>query len=65
MPVDKFLKKNGAGLELPVSISGTGGDVKFGLAMGGSADETAAQIEAGMKGKAAEKKAGGQVVGDK
>jgi hypothetical protein len=65
MPVDKFLKKNGAGLELPVSISGTGGDVKFGLAMGGSADETAAQIEAGMKGKAAEKKAGGRVVGDK
>jgi len=65
MPVDKFLKKNGAGLQLPVSISGTAGDIKFGLAMGGSADETAAQIEAGMKNKAAMQKAGGQVVGSK
>jgi hypothetical protein len=31
--VDPFLAKNGAGLELPISISGTKGDVKLGLAM--------------------------------
>jgi hypothetical protein len=39
-PVDPFLKKNGAGLELPISISGTKGDVHFGLALHGSADES-------------------------
>jgi hypothetical protein len=39
-PVDPFLKKNGAGLELPISISGTQGDVHFGLAMHGTADES-------------------------
>jgi len=55
MPVDKFLKKNGAGMELPVSISGTNGDVKFGLAMHGTADETAQQISAEMKQKGATK----------
>lgn len=38
-PVDPFLKKNGAGLELPISVSGTQGDVHFGLAMHGTADE--------------------------
>jgi hypothetical protein len=31
--VDPFLAKNGAGLELPISISGTKGDMRFGLAM--------------------------------
>jgi hypothetical protein len=30
-PVDPFLKKNGAGLELPIEISGTKDDVHFGL----------------------------------
>ncbi len=55
MPLDKYLKKDGAGLQLPISVSGTEGDVHFGLAMHGTADETAQQIEAGMKGKAAAK----------
>jgi len=58
MPVDKFLKKNGAGMELPISISGTGGDVKLGLAMHG-ADESSAQIAAELgatKGKPASPK---------
>lgn len=31
--VDPLLKKNGAGMEIPVSISGTGGDFQFGLAL--------------------------------
>ena len=31
--VDPFLKKNGVGMELPVSISGIGGDFHFGLAL--------------------------------
>jgi hypothetical protein len=39
-PVDPFLKKNGAGLQLPISISGTQGDVHFGLALHGTADES-------------------------
>jgi hypothetical protein len=39
-PVDPFLKKNGAGLQLPISISGTQGDVHFGLAMHGTAEES-------------------------
>jgi hypothetical protein len=30
-PVDPFLKKNGAGLELPIEISGTKDNVHFGL----------------------------------
>lgn len=30
-PVDPFFKKNGAGAEIPVKITGTQGDVKFGL----------------------------------
>ena len=55
MPVDKYLKKSGAGMELPISISGTQGDMKFGLAMHGTADETATQIYAGMKNKGATK----------
>jgi hypothetical protein len=50
-PLDPFLKKNGAGMELPISISGTQGDIKFGLAMHGSAGESAAQIAAGMRTK--------------
>jgi hypothetical protein len=43
-PVDPFLKKNGAGLQLPVSISGTQGDVHFGLALHGTADESSKQM---------------------
>ena len=42
-PFDPLFKKHGKGLELPVSISGTGNDVKFGLAMH-NADEPVQQI---------------------
>jgi hypothetical protein len=50
-PVDPFLKKNGAGLELPISVSGTQGDVHFGLALHGSADESSQQMAAELKTK--------------
>jgi hypothetical protein len=30
-PVDPFFKKNGAGAEIPVKVSGTGSAPKFGL----------------------------------
>lgn len=39
-PVDRFLKKDGAGLQLPISISGTEGNVHFGLALHGTAEES-------------------------
>src|SRR5581483_10850473 len=39
-PVDRFLKKDGAGLQLPISISGTQGNVHFGLALHGTAEES-------------------------
>ena len=42
-PFDPLFKKHGHGLELPVSISGKGNDVKFGLAMH-NADEPVSQI---------------------
>jgi hypothetical protein len=42
-PFDPLFKKHGNGLELPVSIGGVGGDVKFGLATHG-VDETPQQI---------------------
>jgi hypothetical protein len=48
-PVDPFLKKNGAGLELPISISGTQGDVHFGLALHGTADESSTQMAQDLK----------------
>lgn len=48
-PVDPFLKKDGAGLELPISISGTQGDVHFGLALHGAADESSAQMAEDLK----------------
>lgn len=48
-PVDPFLKKDGAGLQLPISISGTQGDVHFGLAMHGSAEESSSQIAADLR----------------
>ncbi|MBB5065659.1 hypothetical protein [Granulicella mallensis] len=54
--VDPFLKKNGAGLELPISISGTKGDVNFGLALNGTSNETPEQMKADLKAKAAARK---------
>jgi hypothetical protein len=48
-PVDPFLKKNGAGLELPIAISGTHGDVHFGLALHGSAEESNQAMAADLK----------------
>jgi hypothetical protein len=48
-PVDPFLKKNGAGLELPISISGTQGDVHFGLALHGTADESNQKMAEDLK----------------
>jgi hypothetical protein len=50
-PVDPFLKKNGAGLELPISISGSQGDVHFGLAMHGKADESNQQMATDLRTK--------------
>jgi hypothetical protein len=47
-PVDKFLEKNGAGLELPISISGTQGDMHFGLALHGTADESSKDMAADL-----------------
>jgi hypothetical protein len=54
--VDPFLQKNGAGLELPVSISGTKGDVNFGLALHGTADETPQEMKKDLKAKRAAQK---------
>lgn len=48
-PVDRFLAKNGAGLELPIEISGQKKDLHFGLAFHGRADATAAEIAEEMK----------------
>ncbi|MGI4828116.1 MAG: hypothetical protein ACRYFU_08000 [Janthinobacterium lividum] len=53
-PLDRFLQKNGAGVELPVEISGTNGDLHFGLATHGLND-TPAQMLAEVKGKAQSK----------
>ncbi len=55
-PVDRFLKKNGAGLELPIEISGTQGDLHFGLAMHGT-DDTPQQMLADVKAKDRDKRA--------
>ena len=52
-PVDPFLKKNGAGLELPIAISGTGGDVKFGLAMH-DADESTGAMKSDLRDRRGE-----------
>lgn len=52
-PIDPFLKKNGAGLELPISISGANGDVKFGLAMHDSGESTG-EMKADLRDKRAE-----------
>jgi hypothetical protein len=48
-PVDPLFKKNGAGLELPISISGTQSDVHFGLALHGTADESSKQMAEDLK----------------
>jgi hypothetical protein len=54
-PVDHFLKKDGAGLELPIEISGTEGDLHFGLAMHGT-DDTPKEMLADVKEKEREKR---------
>jgi hypothetical protein len=48
-PFDPLFRRGGAGLELPIAISGTKGDVRFGLALRGadeSPEEMARQIKA-------------------
>jgi hypothetical protein len=55
-PFDGLLKKNGAGVELPISVSGTRGDVRFGLAMhnvGESTKDIAADVKARKQAQAA------------
>ena len=49
-PVDPLLEKNGAGVELPIAISGTEGDFHTGLALHG-ADDTPAQIQEEIGGR--------------
>jgi hypothetical protein len=49
-PFDPLFRHGGAGLELPISISGTRGDVKFGLALR-SADETPQQMAGQIKAR--------------
>lgn len=50
-PFNGLFKKNGAGLQLPISIGGVGDDVHFGLAMHGT-DQTLPQIESDLRGTA-------------
>jgi hypothetical protein len=47
---DPFLKRNGAGVELPIALSGVKGDIKFGLDLH-DADETPAQMAADVKAR--------------
>ncbi len=54
-PFDHYLKKNGAGIELPIEISGTQGDIHFGLALGG-VDATPKQMLAEVKAKDQDKR---------
>jgi hypothetical protein len=49
-PIDPMFKKHGAGLELPIEISGTHGDFQMRLAMHGG-NETPEQIRTEMNGK--------------
>jgi hypothetical protein len=49
-PFDKMLAKNGAGVELPIEVSGAKGDVRFGLAMHG-ADESSKEMAEELKRK--------------
>jgi hypothetical protein len=50
-PVDPFLEKNGAGLELPISVSGTRGEPHFGLAMHGTSNESTDEMKQDLKYK--------------
>ncbi len=43
-PFDHYLQRNGAGVELPVEISGTGGDLHLGLALDGTGDKPEALL---------------------
>ncbi len=54
-PIDPFLKKNGAGLELPVEITGTEGDMHVGLAMHGT-DATPREMLTDIREKQREKR---------
>ena len=47
---DPFLKKNGAGVELPISISGAKNDIHFGLAFK-DADETPADMSKDIRSR--------------
>ena len=49
-PLDHLLAKNGAGVELPIEVSGTEGDVHLGLAMHG-VDATPSQMLADVHAK--------------
>jgi hypothetical protein len=49
-PFDKMLARDGAGLQLPVEVSGAKGDVRFGLAMHG-ADESSKEMAEELKRK--------------
>jgi hypothetical protein len=51
-PFDGLLKKHGAGVELPIAVSGVKSDVKFGLAFSGS-NESAKDMAADVKAKRA------------
>ena len=53
-PFDQYLQKNGAGVELPVEISGTQGDLHFGLATQG-ADDKPAQLLTDIREKSVAK----------
>jgi len=58
-PMDPLLKKNGAGLELPVAISGAQGDFRMGLAMH-NAGESTAGMAADLKARRAAQRRAGQ-----
>jgi hypothetical protein len=49
-PFDGFFKKGDAGVQLPIEVSGTKGDVKFGLAMH-DANESTKDMAADVKAK--------------
>jgi len=55
-PLDPLLRRDGAGVELPISISGTGGDVHVGLAT--STNESPQAMAADLKAKRQAKKTG-------
>lgn len=55
-PVDPFLRKHGAGLELPISISGTKSEPHFGLALK-SGNESIEEMKQDLKGKVPSKSA--------